>query len=240
MPATKPKPPVARALAPGQRRAEIAIAALFLITAATSIYGVTVLDPILKAPDYLARVYPAKGAIAWGALLWSINNIGVVFIAVFAYPLLRRLDETAAIGYLTARILEGAIMMVGIAATLMLIPLSQSYIARPAPELAAVGDLLQHLKLQGLTTLSLPLLGLGGLIFVGQLHRFRLVPRAISAIGLLGYALVLTGGVASWFDLLDASPLGPSTFMAIPVALFEIILLPTWLLAKGLNIPKAA
>jgi len=69
MPATKPQPPVARDLAPGQRRAEIAIAALFLLTAATSIYGVTVLDPILKAPDYLARVYPAKGAIAWGAAL---------------------------------------------------------------------------------------------------------------------------------------------------------------------------
>jgi len=160
-----------------------------------------------------------------------------VFIAVFAWPLLRRLDETAAIGYLTARILEGAIMMVGIAATLMLIPLSQAYIAHPAPNLAAIGELLQHLKLQGLTTLSLPLLGLGGLIFVGQLHRFRLVPRAISAVGLVGYGLVLFGGIASWFDLLDASPLGPSTFMAIPVALFEIILLPAWLLLKGFDMP---
>jgi hypothetical protein len=42
------------------------------------------------------------------------------------------------------------------------------------------GDILKHLKALGLTELSLPLLGLGGLIFVWQLFRFRLVPRLIS------------------------------------------------------------
>src|SRR5919204_4357967 len=71
-----------------QRRAEIVIAALFLITAATSIPAAFLLDPILNAPDYLAGAFPNRGAVALGALLWSINNIGIVFIAVFALPLL--------------------------------------------------------------------------------------------------------------------------------------------------------
>jgi hypothetical protein len=30
--------------------------------------------------------------------MWSINNIGIVFIAVFAFPLLRKLDEALATG----------------------------------------------------------------------------------------------------------------------------------------------
>src|SRR5215813_6429618 len=117
-----------------QRRAEIMVAALFLVTAAASIPAAFVLDPILNAPDYLARVFPNKGAVELGALLWSINNIGIVFIAVFAFGLLRKLDEALAVGYLASRIIEGTVMMVGIAATLLLIPLSQEFLKADAPQ----------------------------------------------------------------------------------------------------------
>src|SRR6059058_773255 len=44
------------------------------------------------------------------------------------HGLLRKLDETLAVGYLAARIVECAIMMVGIFATLLLIPLSQEFL----------------------------------------------------------------------------------------------------------------
>ncbi len=230
-----------RVVGASQRFAEIMIATLFLLTAATSIYGVTVLDPILNAPDYLAGVFPNKGWIALGSLMWSINNIGIVFIAVFAFPLLRKLDETLAVGYLTARIIEGSVMMFGIAATLLLIPLSEAFIQAGAPDgswFQAIGDLLKALKLLGLTELSLPLLALGGMIFCWQLFRFRLVPRVISAVGLIGYALIFFGGIASWFDLVDATPFGPGTFLAVPVAFFEIVLLPFWLFFKGFKMPE--
>jgi Domain of unknown function (DUF4386) len=79
-------------------------------------------------------VFPNKGAVELGALLWSINNIGIVFIAVFAFGLLRKLDETLAVGYLACRIIEGTIMMVGIIATFLLIPLSQEFITAGTPK----------------------------------------------------------------------------------------------------------
>lgn len=72
-----------------------------------------------EGPDSLAGVFPNRTAVELGALLWSINNIGIVFIAVFMFPVLRRLDEPFAVGYLASRIIEGTIMMVGIAATLL-------------------------------------------------------------------------------------------------------------------------
>ena len=90
-----------------QRRAEIMVATLFLVTAAASIAAGFLLEPILTAPNYLAGISPNTAAVAWGALLWSINNIGIVFIAVFMYPLLWKLDENAAVGYL-AVLLPGA------------------------------------------------------------------------------------------------------------------------------------
>jgi Domain of unknown function (DUF4386) len=224
-----------------QRRAEIMVATLFLVTAAASIPAAIVGDPILNTPNYLAEIFPKTSAIAGVALLWSINNIGIVFIAVFMYPLLRKLDETAAIGYLVLRIIEGAVMMFGIAATLMLIPLSGEFIKAGAPLNSwyqTLGDLLKQAKLMGLSQVSLPLLGLGGCIFTWQLIRFKLVPRFIAVVGLVGYTLILFGGIASWFGIIDPSPFGPATFIAIPVAVFEIILLPFWLFFRGFKLPK--
>ncbi len=232
-----------RIVGAAQRRAEILVATLFLLTAAASIPTSFVLDPILKGPNYLAGILPNAAAVAWGALLWSINNIGIVFIAVLMYPLLRKLDETAAVGYLAMRIIEGTVMMFGIAATLMLIPLSGEFIQAGAPPSSwyqTLGDSLKQARFVGLTEVSLPLLGLGGCIFTWQLVRFRLVPRFISVVGLVGYTLVLFGGVAAWFGVIDPSPGGNGTFLAIPVALFEIILLPFWLFFRGFKMPEAA
>jgi hypothetical protein len=228
-----------------RRRAEIVIATLFLVTAAVSITGAFVLDRILSASDYLAQVFPNKGAVEMGSLLWSINNIGIVFIAVFAFRVLRPYDEALAVGYLAARIVEGTIMMVGIVATLLLIPLSQAFITAGAPHdswFLTLGDVLQQAKYLGLTGLSLPMLGLGGSLFTWMLFRYRLVPRSIAVVGMIGYAVVFCTSIAGWFDLINVSPGGSGAggILVIPVATFEIILLPCWLLFKGFTMPDTS
>lgn len=231
-----------RIVSASQRRAEIIIAALFLITAAVSIPGVFVLDSVLNTSNYLAQVFPNKGTIELGALLWSINNIGIVFIAVFAFDLLRKFDEAFAVSYLASRIIEGTIMMIGITATLLVIPLSQAFLQAGAPQnswFLTLGDTLKQAKYLGLTGLSLPMLGLGGLFFTWMLFRFRLVPRSISVVGLIGYAIILFGSIAGWFDLINMTPGGNGTILALPVATFEIILLPFWLFFKGFKMPEA-
>ena len=227
-----------RVVTADQRRAEVLIATLFLVTAAVSIPGAFVLDRILDAPDYLVMVSSNKSAIELASLMWSINNVGIVFIAVFAFHLLRKLDEALAVGYVASRLIEGTIMMLGVAATLLLIPLSQEFISAGAPQNSwsqSLGEILKRAKYLGLTGLSLPMLGLGGSLFTLMLFRFRLVPRSISVVGLIGYILVFLGSIASWFDVVDASPGGLGTLLALPVAVFEIILLPFWLLFKGFN-----
>jgi hypothetical protein len=179
--------------------------------------------------------------MARGTLLVSINNVGLVFIAVFAFPVLRKLDDALAVGYLASRIVEGSIMMVGIAATLLLIPVSQDFIHAGAPHnswFQTFGDVLKHAKYLGLTGLPLPMLGLGGLLFASMLFRFVLVPRFIAVVGLIGYTLLTVMGIASWSGLVDASAVGNVTFLALPVAAFEIILLPYWLLFRGFQVPQ--
>jgi len=243
-PATAQTPKSKRIISANQRRAEIVIAALFLVTAAASIPAGLFLDPLLRASGYLAWAFPHQGAVALDAVLWSINNIGIVFIAVFAFPVLRKLDEALAAGYLASRIIEGTIMMVGIIATLLLIPLSQQFLQAGAPQnswFLTLGDVLKQAKFLGLSAVSLPMLGLGGTLFTWMLFRFRLVPRVISVVGLIGYALVFLYSIAGWFGLIDLTPgtSGPVGVLVVPVATFEIILLPFWLLFRGFKTPQA-
>lgn len=232
-----------RIVSADQRRAEIVIATLFLLTAAASIPTGLFLDPLFNASGYLAWVFPHQGAVALDAVLWSINNIGIVFIAVFAFSVLRKLDETLAAGYLASRIIEGTIMMVGIMATLSLIPLSQAFLQAGVPQssgLLAIGDVLKQAKFLGLSEVSLPMLGLGGTLFTWMLFRYRLVPRVISVVGLVGYTLVFLYSIVGWFGLIDLTP-GASGWgvFVIPVATFEIILLPFWLFFRGFKMPEA-
>ena len=95
---TTQSPTSKRIVPANQRRAEIVIAVLFLATAAASIPGAFVLDSLLNTSNYLSQVFPHRETVEWGALMWSINNIGIVFIAVFAFGLLKKLDEALAIG----------------------------------------------------------------------------------------------------------------------------------------------
>jgi Domain of unknown function (DUF4386) len=178
-----------------------------------------------------------------GSLLWSINNIGLVFIAVFAFGVLRKHNEALAVGYLASRIIEGTIMMLGIVAMLLLIPLSQGFLTAGAPqnmEFLTLGTVLQHMKYLGLTGLSLPMLGLGGLLFSWMLFRYRLVPRWISVVGLVGYALMFFASIVGWFDLVDLAPSASGwDVLVLPVAAFQIILLPFWLLFRGFKTSEA-
>jgi hypothetical protein len=80
--------------------------------------------------------------------------------------------------------------------------------------------------------------GILAIIFTWMLVRHKMVPRVISVVGLVGYALTLFGGLAVWFGLIDpAAALG--TVINVPVAVFEIILLPFWLFFRGFKMPEA-
>ncbi len=130
-------------------------------------------------------------------------------------------------------------MIVGIFFAVLLIPLSQEFIKSGATNVAsfqAIGTVLKQAESLFLNTLQLVFLGLGGIILTSMLYRAKLVPRFISVIGLVGYVLLLPSAVLAFFGVLDSTPGGPGTIMAVPAAIFEIILMPVWLFTKGFNV----
>jgi hypothetical protein len=74
--------------------------------------------------------------------------------------------------------------------------------------------------------------GIGGLIFSYLLYRSKLVPRLISILGLIGYALLFTGTLLDMLGHVDLD--GAGMIVLLPGGLFEIIL-PIWLIVKGFN-----
>jgi hypothetical protein len=205
-----------------------------------AIAGLAVMAPILDAPDYLTSVFPRSASVIGASLLWMINDIGIVAIGVLMFPILKKQSESLALGYISMRMFESIFLIVGMTLAMLLIPLSQAYIQAGAPDptlYQAVGSMLQKARYWFMTVLQLIPLGLGGLILTILLFRGRLVPRWIAVVGIIGYSLLLPSAIISLFGIFETVPPAPGALLALPVAFWEIILMPIYLFARGFNKP---
>ncbi|MBI5963474.1 MAG: DUF4386 domain-containing protein [Chloroflexi bacterium] len=220
------------------RKTEILVASLWIVTAAGAIGGAILINPIINAPNYLTIVFPKSMTITSGMLGWMINDIGIVFIGLLMFPILKKQSESMALGYLSMRMFESLLMIVGVFFAMLLIPLSREFIQAGAADITsfqAIGSILKQAENWFLNILQLVFLGLGGVILTSMLYQMRLVPRFISVFGIIGYALLLPAAIIGLFGLLDPTPGGPGSILAVPVAIWEIIIMPVWLFTKGFN-----
>jgi hypothetical protein len=225
------------------RRTEIWLASLWLVTAFGAIAGFALMNNILNASDYLTTVFPRSATVISGMLLWLINDLGIVLIGLLMFPILKKQSEALALGYVSMRMFESIFLIVGVFFAMLLIPLSQEFIKAGAADVTsfqAIGAVLKQAEYWFMTPMQLIPLGLGGVILTSILYRTKLVPRFISVVGLIGYAVLVPAAILALFGVLDTSPGAPGGLLVIPVAVFEIILMPVWLFTKGFNISAIA
>lgn len=209
------------------------VGVLFLVATATYMAGTGLINSMLSAPDYLLHLYPDRVQLIAGVLLQFVDAAAVVGIGVLLYPILRKRSEPVAVGYAGTRILECAFLVLGGIATLLLVALSQEAIQAGQTGTTGASYALTSgsLLVSGSHTaylVAMGVLGLGSLPFCYLLYRSRLVPRALSILGVAGYAALLGGALLELFGL--------NLYMLqyVPGGLFELIL-PIWLIAKGFN-----
>src|SRR3954471_3423227 len=176
-----------------QKRARI-FGVLFLITFVTSIPALLLYEPVLRHPvAYIAGAGHDKQVLL-GALLELLLIIANIGTAVVIVPIMRRLNEELAIGYVTARLVECTFILVGIVSVLGLVTLRHQ-VAGPsegtvAYTLAAIKDW---------TFLLGPgwVVGWGNGLILGYLmYRSELVPRRAAWLGLIGGPLIILSGTA--------------------------------------------
>lgn len=213
------------------RKTALAVGVLFILTFVTSIAGVLSYGPVLSDPNYITGA-GADSRVFVGAfleLLLILTNIGC---AVVLFPLLKRTNETLALGYVTARLVECAFIGIGLLSLLTIVTLRQAAAGADTGSLLVVGKSL--VALHNWTFLLGPGFadGIGtGMILGWVLYRSGLVSRRMALIGVIGGTLLAASGVAV---LLGVIPQGSvlQGIATIPEIVWEAFL-GLWLTFKG-------
>ncbi|GAA4256719.1 DUF4386 domain-containing protein [Dactylosporangium darangshiense] len=195
----------------------------YLITFAASFPALFLIGPVLDDPRYIVGAGNDTAArVTLGCLLDIVNALACVGTAVALFPVVRRQDETTALGFVTSRLLEAGTIMIGVVSLLAVLTLRRDLHGTADTE-ALVDTGRALVAVRDWTFLLGPSLmaSLNALLLGSLMWRSRLVPRVIPAMGLVGGPLLLAATVAVMFGAFDQ--VSPITAVAtLPVAAWEL------------------
>lgn len=202
------------------------VGTLFLVAMVASLVGGGLVESVISAPEPFAAVSENKTLLVVGVLLELVNAIAVVGIGVLMFTVLKRHNETHAVGYLSLRVVEAVFCSLIVVTPLSLIRLGQNQL-----QASAALSIAERASISGL--LVPVFFSLGALLFYFSLYQSKLLPRFIPVWGLAAAVLILTLNLLSNFGL----ELGVEISMvfALPIILNEIFM-GIWLIVKGFNL----
>ena len=186
------------------RKIAVLVGVLFLVATMTFMTG----SGLIRS--FFTDENPIQTSLLIGALLEVACGLAVAAIGFLMFPILKMFNKGLALGYVVFRIIEcGIIVAGGIYMVSLLSPIWK------------------YEMILFLFT------GLGGLIFSYLLYQSILIPRLLSVLGLIGYALLSIGVL---LDMLGYFSMSTSAGMLVylPGGLFELFL-PIWLFIKGFS-----
>jgi hypothetical protein len=188
-------------VASDQQKARI-FGVLYIITFITSIPALALYQPVLDHPVAYVAGAGHDNKIILGAFLELLLIIANIGTAVVIFPIVKRLSEGLALGYVTARLVESTFILVGIVAMLAVVTLRQQDSGGAegsiAYTLAAIKDW---------TFILGPgwVVGWGNGLILGYLmYRSGLVPRQMAMLGLVAGPLIIVSGTIVMFGGADA------------------------------------
>jgi len=213
------------------RKTAIIVGVLFITATVAYSLGVIFLDPILGGSDYLTKVSENEKLVILGAFLVLIDAVAVAGIGIVIYPILKKHNETLALGYAGARIVESVLFIVNVIFILTLLTLSQEFVKAGAPDasyyltlgtlLLAAGDWAFLFGFGLAFTLS-------ALILNFLLYQSKLIPRWLSGWGFIGAVLIFAYYLLQFFSNNQVE------ILFYPIAVQEMVF-AVWLIIKGFN-----
>ena len=213
---------------------------LFIVATAAAVIGDRLVRPIRDDGDYLATFASHETRVIVSMVSELILASAVIGIAALLFPYLKRQNEGLAIGYVGARIIEGAIIILGGISSLLLLTLSRDFLENGSGETAAFDPSAALLLEARVWTDALGtaiVFGISALILYGLMYRSELVPRWLSVWGFIGAVLVIVAGIRGLYGHSPSSTL--SVILTIPIGLQEMVL-AVWLIVKGFNSPTTS
>lgn len=215
------------------RRAALVAGVLYLITFVSSIPAVFLLDPVLSDPNYI--IGPgADTRVIWGTLLDLVNALACIGTAVALFSVVKRQHEGLALGFVTTRMFEAAIIVVGVVSLLAVVTLRQDVAGTgDAAALVEVGRSL--VAVRDWTFLLGPGLmpAFNALLLGTLMYRSRLVPRLIPTLGLIGAPLLISSTIGTMFGVNEQLSAW-SGIATTPIFIWELSL-GLWMAIKGFD-----
>jgi hypothetical protein len=179
---------------------------LYLITFAASIPAAFYfLTPVLTDPNYIVGS-GADTSVIIGCLLDVVTALAGIGTAVAVYPVVKRQNQSLAIGFVTTRMYEAAVIMIGVVCLLAIVTLRRDVAGTAGADQASLITTGQALvAVRDYTFQFGPNLAaaLNALMFATLLYRSRLVPRIIPTMGLIAAPLLTVATLAVVFGLTE-------------------------------------
>ena len=217
-----------------EHRAAATTAGILYITGTVAgVLSMAVSAPIRGAADPLAYGAQHTGALVSVALLVLVMGLSLAFVPVVLFPVLRRVNEVLAVGYLIVR---GAVETIGYAIMavgwLLVVPLSAALAAGAGtgtPAGVRVGTLV--IDADAVSAVFGLVFCLGAALFYTMLYRSRIVPRWITGWGLVAIPLYAAAHLLAMYAVI--APVSTTqTLLFMPMAAQEMVL-AIWMIARG-------
>ena len=205
------------------RKIALAAGIAYLVTFAASIPQLKLFGDVIADPTGYISNPGSNAAVQWGSVLEFMTAAAGVATAVVLYPVTRRVSRTAAIGFVTSRVVEAALILVGVVSILSVVTLQHHFAGATGAQQQALGVTGESLvAVRQWTFLIGPgvMAGVNDLLLGYILYRSGLVGRVIPIIGLVGAPIILVSDtvvmLGGWTQVS-----APGLLCTLPVAVFE-------------------
>jgi hypothetical protein len=212
----------------------IGVLLLLQLAAGLTVPFILLQPSIVGYPAFLAAAAENSLQVRSAVFIAFVGGALTVSLAIAALPVFRRYSSATALGFLAVCAISCTLDVVHNASVMSMLSLSQRYLEAGASDAGLYEALAAVVASTRMWAHYTQLTAVGAWIFVfySSLWRFRLVPRALASLGLIGILLQFTGVTLPAFlgysqDVRMAMPMGP---IQVAVAV--------WLMAKGFDGPS--
>jgi hypothetical protein len=214
---------------------------LFILGTVPVMVAMALWGQSVSSPDYLSLMAVHSNEVLLFALSGMFMGLACAGIGISMYSILKPHGQTLALGVVGFRVMEGTLQVASAVSLAVLLALSQEFVKAGSPAdsffqpAAAVVQSVRDWMSNGFYLFPWCV---AAFIYYTVFYRTRLLPRWLSAWGLLSLLMMLIGAFSGMFGLIEAfSP--PQMLLMLPIMLQEMVL-AVWLIVKGYSTPEGA
>lgn len=200
------------------RKTSLVFGLFFAGTFVFSIPALFFYDPVLHDANYiLGEGFDRRASM--GALFEILTAICNIATAVVIFPVVKKVSESVALGYIASRTVESVMILSGVVSLMAIVTLRAGF--QPGGDVVALTMTGQGLlAFHDWTFLLGPQFGSGfgnGILLGYLMYRSGLIPRRMALLGLIGGPLAFAGGVLVLFNVLKPLSAGLFALTAVEI-----------------------